>query len=173
MLHLPLKTDKNTRGNSLIITRAEFERIRDLKELDIQVCSFCHKTNLLNLGWTPFPKLLCQSCQEEHVLCPELCLGVARNIFDCWLYVEVPRVRPLKVVKPNRSYDWASCYCCGKELKGASKKSVVKNRNNPGFWGVESEWKIMCLGCVGGKYYPSMTKGKQKTFNKYLKRGYV
>ena len=29
----------------------------------------------------------------------------------------------------------------------------------------------MCLKCVGKKYYPSMSKGKQKTFNKYLKRG--
>ena len=36
-------------------------------------------------------------------------------------------------VKPNKPYDWASCYLCGKELKGASKKGVVKNRNNPNF----------------------------------------
>jgi hypothetical protein len=26
---------------------------------------------------------------------------------------------------------------------------------------------------VGRKYYPSLSKGKQKTFNKYVKRGYV
>ncbi|CAI2190533.1 3117_t:CDS:2, partial [Funneliformis geosporum] len=40
-----------------------------------------------------------------------------------------------EVVKPNKPYDWAGCYWCGKELKGASKKGVVKNRNNPQFWG--------------------------------------
>lgn len=50
MLNLSLKADKTTSVNSLIITQAEFERIRDIKELDIQQCSFCHKTNLLNLG---------------------------------------------------------------------------------------------------------------------------
>jgi len=50
MLNLSLKSDKTTSSNSLIITPAEFERIRDLQELDIQVCSFCHRTNILNLG---------------------------------------------------------------------------------------------------------------------------
>jgi hypothetical protein len=50
MLNLPLKSDKTTSANSLIITQAEFERIKDLQELDIQVCSFCQRTNILNLG---------------------------------------------------------------------------------------------------------------------------
>jgi hypothetical protein len=50
MLNLPLKTDKTTRANSLKITQAELERLNRLKELDIQICSFCKKTNLLNLG---------------------------------------------------------------------------------------------------------------------------
>jgi len=38
-----------------------------------------------------------------------------------------------KPVKPNKPYDWASCYLCFKVLRGASKKGVVKNRNNPAF----------------------------------------
>ncbi|CAG8828204.1 34997_t:CDS:2 [Gigaspora margarita] len=91
------------------ISFQEQQKLSGLKELDIQ------------------------SCQEEHVLCPSLCLKVARNIFDCWLYMELPRVKPIEVVKPNRSYDKASCYLCSKELEGASKKGVVKNRNNPSF----------------------------------------
>jgi len=32
------------------ISQAEFERIRDLKELDIQICDFCHQITILNLG---------------------------------------------------------------------------------------------------------------------------
>lgn len=36
-------------------------------------------------------------------------------------------------VKPNCPYDLARCYLCSKELKSASKKGVIKNRNNPGF----------------------------------------
>ena len=155
------------------ITRAEFEQIKDLKELDIQVCSFCSKTNILNLGWEPFLRLLCQACREEHVLCPELCLKVAKNIFDCHLYQELPRVRVIRKVKPNRVYDKCACYLCFKELGGASKKSAIKNRNNPSFWGIKSEWKILCLECIGRKYLSQLTKGKKKTYQKYLRRGYV
>lgn len=32
------------------ITRAEFERIKGLKRIDFQQCSFCHEINILNLG---------------------------------------------------------------------------------------------------------------------------
>jgi len=155
------------------ISRGDSQRLNELKELDIQQCDFCHKITILNLGWEPFKKLLCQACQEKHVLCLELCLKVARNIFDCHLYEELPRVRAIKVVKPNKPYDLTNCYGCGKELRGAGKTGKIKNRNNPSFWGINTEYKILCLGCVGKKYYPSMSKGKQKTFNKYLKRGYV
>ena len=76
-------------------------------------------------------------------------------------------------VKPNKPYDWASCYLCGKKLKGASKKGVVKNRNNPGFWGVGSVYKILCLECIGKEFYKRMSSGKKKTWRKYLGRGYV
>ena len=155
------------------ISQKEWQKLNQLKELDIQICSFCQKVNILNLGWEAFIKLLCQACREEHVLCPELCLKIARNIFDCHLYQELPRVRSIEVVKLNRKYDWTNCYCCGKEIKGASKKGVVKNRNNPGFWGVSSSWKILCLECIGKRYLKELSKSKYKTYHKYLKRGYV
>ncbi len=133
MLNLSLKTDKTSSNNSLIITQADFQRLNQLKELDIQQCSFCHKINILNLGWEPFPKLLCQSCQGEHVLCPELCLKVARNILGCDLYVALPKVRPIKLIETNRPYDKCNCYLCSKELRGAGKTGIIKNRNNPSF----------------------------------------
>jgi hypothetical protein len=156
-----------------IISQAEYQKLNQLKELDLQVCSFCHQITILNLGWEPFVKLLCQACQEEHVLCPELCLPVAKNIFDCHLYVEVPKVRLVEPVEPNRTYDKANCYLCSKELAGASKKGVIKNRNNPSFWGLNTEYKILCLGCVGERYLRELSKSKRRTFNKYLRRGYV
>jgi len=154
------------------ISAKENQKLIGLKELDIQQCSFCQKITILNLGWGSFEKLHCQACREVHVLCLELCVGVARNIFGCDLFKEFKPVER-EVVPQNKPYDWANCYLCGKELAGASKKGVVKNRNNPSFWGVESAWKILCLGCVGRRYYQSMSKGKQRTFNKYVKRGYV
>ena len=78
-----------------------------------------------------------------------------------------------EVIPPNRPYDWANCYLCGKELRGAGKTGKIKNRNNPSFWGVESEWKILCLKCIRKKFYNRLEAGKRKTFNKYVKRGYV
>ena len=173
MLNLSLKSDKTTSSNSLIITPAEFERIRDLQELDIQVCSFCHRTNILNLGWTPFGEFYCRLHEAEYIVCWELCYKVCVNIWGCELYQEVPVSRPPKPVKPNRPYDWANCYGCGKELRGAGKTGKIKNRNNPGFWGINTEYRILCLGCLGQKYLGELSKSKQRTFQKYLKRGYV
>ena len=66
------------------------------------------------------------------MLCPELCLPVARNILGCDLYQEFKPVGPA-VIPPNRPYDLANCYGCGKELRGAGKTGQIKNRNNPSF----------------------------------------
>jgi len=51
---------------------------------------------------------------------------------------ELTRKRTKKVgeregVAVNREYYRAKCYLCGKDLEGAGKHGVVKNRNNPGF----------------------------------------
>ena len=88
------------------------------------------------------------------MLCPGLCLPVARNILKCELTRK--RVKKGEKPKPNRAYDLTNCYICFKELKSASKKGVVKNRNNPGFWGVSSSYKILCLECIGKEFYNSL-----------------
>jgi hypothetical protein len=61
---------------------------------------------------------------------------------------------------------------CSKELAGAGKTGKIKNRNNPSFWGIKSEFKILCLGCLGKRFYGKLEPSKRKTFNKYVKRGY-
>ena len=154
------------------ISQLEKQKLAGLKELDIQQCSFCQQTNLLNLGWTPFVKVLCQACQVEHVLCPKLCLPASRNILGCHLFQEYQPVGR-EVIPPNRPYDWANCYLCGKELRGAGKTGKIKNRNNPSFWGIKSAWKILCLKCLGRKYLGQLSESKRKTYQKYLRRGYV
>lgn len=115
------------------LTRKEFDRIKDIKILDIQLCTFCQKLNILNLGWKPFGKFYCRLHETEYLVCWELCYKVCLNIWGCELYSEVPRVRPIRTVKPNKSYDKCDCYACGKELAGAGKTGKIKNRNNPGF----------------------------------------
>jgi hypothetical protein len=156
------------------LTRKEFDRIRNLKILDIQICDFCYRLNILNLGWKPFGKFYCRSHEVEYLVCWELCYKVCRNIWGCQLFKEVPPMElAVSLVKPNRPYDLASCYLCLRELKGASKKGTIKNRNNPSFWGIESEWKVLCLGCLGKKFYKKLSSSKRKTYQKYLKRGYI
>lgn len=155
----------------VVISSEEYQRIKELKELDIQVCEFGH-LNLLNLGWKVWGEYYCTKHEKEHVLCPKLCLPVSRNVIKCELVRKRIR-REEEPVKPNKPYDYANCYGCGKELKGASKKGVVKNRNKPSFWGVSSSYKILCLECMGRKYYGRMKAGKRKTWRKYLGRGYV
>ena len=66
------------------------------------------------------------------MLCPSLCLPVSRNVMGCEL-VRKRTKRTEEPPKPNKPYDLANCYLCSKQLKGASKKGVVKNRNNPSF----------------------------------------
>jgi len=153
------------------INRVEFDRIKDLKRLEFQQCSFCYEITILNLGWPAFSKFYCRLHEAEYILCPNLCYRVCLNIWGCELYKrEKPVVQ--EPIKPNRPYDLANCYLCFKELKGAGKTRKIKNRNNPGFWGIESEWKILCLKCLEKKYYEKLSRSKQKTFNKYVKRGY-
>ena len=92
-------------GGGTKLTGKEWARIKPLKELDIQVCEFCQRVNLLNLGWKPWKQMGCQSHGEKHVLCWQMCLKAARVIISCELYELGKEIKPEKPVKPNRPYD--------------------------------------------------------------------
>jgi len=151
------------------LNHEEYQWIRELKELDTEICDYGH-VNILNLGWEAWGKWYCSKHEREHVLCPGLCLPVSKNI-GCelvWKRVKKGEEPP----KPNRPYDMANCYLCFKELKGASKKGVIKNRNNPRFWGVSSSYKILCLECIGRKFYNRLVDWQRKKWREYRRRGY-
>jgi len=147
----------------------EHQRIKDIKTLDLEICDYQH-INILNLGWEAWGKWYCSKHEREHVLCPGLCLPVSKNI-GCEL-VRKRVKRKEEPVKPNRPYDLTNCYLCFKELKSASKKSVIKNRNNPNFWGIGSSYKILCLECIGRKFYNRLANWQKKKFREYWRRGY-
>jgi hypothetical protein len=86
----------------------EYQRIKDIKTLDLEICNYGH-LNILNLGWPIWGKWYCSKCEREHVLCPELCLPASVNIIGCELTRKRTK-RNEEPVKPNRPYDWASCY---------------------------------------------------------------
>jgi hypothetical protein len=159
------------------ISQKDFDRIRHLKTLDFQVCDFCQKLNILNLGWEPFGKFYCRLHKADYLVCWELCYKVCRNIWGCQLYKKFGEVPPMKLAAPlkkavNQEHYRASCYLCSKELKGAGKHGTIKNRNNPSFWGISTEFKILCLKCLGKKFYSKLEPSKRKSFSKYVKRGY-
>ena len=43
-------------------------------------------------------------------------------------------------------YTW--CESCERTIAVASKKRVIKNRNNPTFWGLEVKEKVLCGDCL-------------------------
>jgi len=152
------------------LTREEYQRIKDIKILDLEICDYQH-INILNLGWEAWGKWYCSKCEREHVLCKELCLPVSRDIIGCELTRKRTK-RSEEKPKPNRAYDLTNCYICFKQLKSASKKGVVKNRNDPNFWGVSSSYKILCLKCIGKEFYRRMVDWQRKKFREYVRRGY-
>jgi hypothetical protein len=58
-------------------------------------------------------------------------------------------------------------------IDSAGHHRVVKNRNDVRFWGIESEFKILCLECIGKKFYEEMEGWQRKKFREYRRRGYV
>jgi len=153
------------------LTQEEHQKIREIKVLDLELCDFGH-LNILNLGWESWGKWYCKKHEKEHVLCKELCLPISRNVIGCEL-TRKRNKRTEEPIKPNKPYYLTNCYLCFKELKGAGKHGVVKNRNNPNFWGVSSSYKILCLECMGKEFYNRLSSSKKKTWRKYVKRGYV
>ncbi len=152
------------------ISWEEYQKIKDIKILDLELCDYGH-LNILNLGWEAWGKWYCNKHEKEHVLCKELCLPVSRNI-GCELVRR--RVKKLEEKpKPNRPYYLTNCYLCFKELKGAGKHGTIKNRDNPNFWGVSSVYKILCLECLGKKYYSRLVDWQRKKFREYVRRGYI
>lgn len=67
---------------------------------------------------------------------------------------------------------WTVCERCEKIISSAGHHRVVKNRNDVRFWGLESEWKVLCLECLR-RFREEMPISKRYTLNKYLKRGYI
>jgi hypothetical protein len=66
------------------------------------------------------------------------------------------------------SDDFAWCEKCKVSISVASKKRVIKNRNDPRFWGLEVEEKVLCGNCLESKK-ESMPPLRKAEFNRYRK----
>jgi predicted Fe-S protein YdhL (DUF1289 family) len=123
-------------------------------------CCACYRKILEELEWD---RLLISSTQQvlndyrqRVIICQ--CLGS-----------EKPRVNYIN----SDGSGWTECERCEKIVESAGHHRVVKNRNDPRFWRLEVEEKVLCLECIGERHYGKLSSSKRKTFNKYLKRGYT
>lgn len=110
----------------------------------------------------------CQ-CLEKEVR--EICLLFTNSLKEIEEKIKECSCEISKKVRVSSDY-YAWCEKCEGNIAVASKKRVVKNRNDPRFWGLEVEEKVLCLECIG-KFAGEMPVGKRYVFRKYLKRGYV
>ena len=74
-----------------------------------------------------------------------------------------------KVRVSSDYYAW--CEKCEGSIGVASKKRVIKNRNDPRFWGLEIKERVLCGFCLGN-LVESMPRRKKYLFWEYGKRGY-
>ena len=59
---------------------------------------------------------------------------------------------------------------CKKIISGAGHHGVIKNRNNPSFWGLNVSEKVLCGKCLA-KRKTDMTPLRRAKFNEYKKLG--
>ena len=122
-------------------------------------CCACYRKVLEELEWE---QLLVSSAQQ-------LLNDYRQRIIKCQcLGSEKPRV---KYISSDGS-GWTVCERCEKIISSAGHHRVVKNRNNPEFWGIESERKILCLECIGKEFYQEMEGWQRKKWREYRRRGY-
>ena len=63
---------------------------------------------------------------------------------------------------------WTYCEICQRKITSAGHHGVIKNRNNPKFWGLETKEKILCGNCLENKK-GDMKPTKRAEFNRYRK----
>lgn len=121
--------------------------------------------------WLTNPNHLPPHCgcleQKAHEL--------AQLFTDNWqrLQEKIKKCSCQRSTKTRTDFEWTECESCGKRLNAARKKRVIKNRNDPEFWGLRVEKRILCLACLKNFQKLIPIRRKRKLLNEYLKRGYV
>lgn len=90
---------------------------------------------------------------------------------------EIIICRCIEAEKPRMKYlssdgsGWIHCQGCRRRVASAGHHGVIKNRNDPKFWGLEVKEKILCGDCLKN-LVGQMPARKKYLFNEYQKRGY-
>ena len=70
----------------------------------------------------------------------------------------------------SENYGYAYCEMCETRIAGAGKHGVIKNRNDPRFWGLNIKEKVLCGDCLESKK-ENMLPLRKAEFNRYRKVG--
>ena len=68
------------------------------------------------------------------------------------------------------NYGYTYCEKCEARIAGAGKHGVIKNRNNPTFWGLEVKEEVLCSKCLESER-GKMPPLRRAEFNRYRKTG--
>ena len=111
------------------------------------------------------------NCQCLEVEAKEDYLLFANSLWEMEEKLKECRcVKSEKVRINSDNYVW--CGSCDRTIEAASKKRVIKNRNDVRFWGIGSEWRVLCLECIGKEFYKEMEGWQRKKWREYRRRGY-
>jgi len=72
----------------------------------------------------------------------------------------------------NEGSGWTYCEKCERRIESAGHHGVIKNRNDPRFWGLGIKEKVLCGDCLAD-LVEQMPVSKKYTFRKYVRRGCV
>ena len=121
-------------------------------------CCVCYRKILEELEWD---RLLISSAQQ-------LLNDYRQRVIICQcLESEKARVEYIG----SDGSGWTVCERCERIINSAGHHRVIKNRNDPKFWGLEIKEKVLCGKCLG-KLAEEMPKRKKYLFKEYEKRGY-
>lgn len=141
-----------------------------------KVCVMCRYRSVCGRWYQKWQRErdLCCYCQVK--ICQELInegCGIVewnQKNFVEWLAKRF-RCYCREIKKPKSKREIAWCQKCEKAITPASKKGVIKNRNDARFWGLKIKERVLCGDCLK-QYQPLMPARKKYAFNDYQKRGY-
>ena len=142
-------------------------------------CSWCKSQK--SCGQLDQEKKYCCTCYNQQILeeleQEGLLVSSAQQVLDDYrsgvivcqcLRSEKPRIK----YTSSDGSGWIACEReeCRTIISGAGHHGVIKNRNNPGFWGLNVKEKVLCGGCLADRK-GEMKPLKRTKFNEYRRLG--